>query len=65
MSMTKKDFTLIADSLTQSRKDYENNNYETQIMANAVIDVVTGRLESVLRNNFPNFNVALFRAKAM
>lgn len=65
MSMTKKDFILIAETLTQSRRDYENNNYETQIAANAVIDVVTGRLERALRDSCPNFNAGLFRAKAM
>ena len=65
MSMTKKDFTLIATALKQSRADYEHNNYETQIMANAVIDVVVGNLEMVLRNHFPNFDAGKFRAKVM
>lgn len=65
MAMTKKDFVVVAEALQNSRLDYSHNDYETQLRANAVIDVVAGRMEEALRMHCANFNPSTFRAKVM
>ena len=65
MAMTKQDFVVVAEVIQTARLDYANSGYETQIRANAVIDVVAGRMENALRMHCANFNPSMFRAKAM